>query len=114
MNPLHEDDLPEMLPKLKSETSSSFLVTSHSPEIMEVSTPSLHRIYNFIGKLIAWFFSRSHIEKILILVILAFTGFAMLQAALKLIASVISLLLLATLVYLAYKFVVPNNIEQEY
>ncbi|MEM7555393.1 MAG: hypothetical protein AAF378_15090 [Cyanobacteria bacterium P01_A01_bin.84] len=114
MNPQHGDDLPEVLPKLESDTKYTYLVASHSSEIMPVSASRLYGIYNFIGKLIAWFFSRSHVEKIVVIVILGFTGFAMLQAALKLIASVISLTLLVVLVYLGYKFFVPSNIEQKH
>lgn len=69
-------------------------------------------IINYIGKCINWFYHLPVIAKLVVVVVGFVLSFAMLQAALKLIASVISMALLAGLVYLGYNFFVAGESSQ--
>ncbi|MEO0932744.1 MAG: hypothetical protein AAFY21_02965 [Cyanobacteria bacterium J06641_2] len=65
-----------------------------------------------IRKITNWFYNLQAIGKFIAVVVGFILGFAILQAALKLIASVISMALLAGLVYLGYNFFVAGNSSQ--
>lgn len=69
-------------------------------------------IIYYAGKSINWFYHLPAIAKLVVVVVGLSVSFAMLQAALKLIASVISMALLAGLVYLGYNFFVAGNSSQ--
>lgn len=110
MNSKHEDDLQYRLEKLEAEVSSlpskvtpSQKIFSASDSGFSVDKPSP------LGKFMAWFTSLSKIKKIGVVSVLVVFGFAILEAALKLVASAIAFTLLAVLAYLGYKFVVPSK-----
>ena len=71
-----------------------------------------NRIIYYAVRLISWFYHLPVIAKLVVVVVGFVVSFAMLQAALKLIASVISMALLAGLVYLGYNFFVAGNSAQ--
>ena len=109
MNSKHENDLQYRLEKLEAEVNSSSINPSPLPKIVSTDS-SDHR--SPVKKFCAWFGSLSRIKKIGVVSVLVVFGFAILEAALKLVASAIAFTLLAVLAYLGYKFVVPNNIER--
>ena len=112
MNSKHEKDLPYRLEKLEAEVNSSKIHVSPSQKIFSASESDFSVDKSSpLKKFMAWFISLSKIKKIAVVSILVIFGFAILEAALKLVASAIAFTLLAVLAYLVYKFVVPNNLE---
>ena len=109
MNSKHENDLQYRLEKLEAEVNASSINPSPLPKIVSTDS-SDHR--SPVKKFFVWFGSLSRIKKIGVVSVLVVFGFAILEAALKLVASAIAFTLLAVLAYLGYKFVVPNNIER--
>lgn len=110
-NSKHENDLPYRLRKLETESNSSQIKLSPSQKVVSDSDSGFSVSKSPLGKFMAWFISLSKIEKIAVLSVLVVFGCAILQAVLKLVASLIAFTLLAVLAYLGYKFVVPSNIE---
>ncbi|MGB3642075.1 MAG: hypothetical protein WBA39_31530 [Rivularia sp. (in: cyanobacteria)] len=80
--------------------------------ILTTSNLNQNGIIYYIFWSINWFYHLPVIAKLVVVVVGFFISFAMLQAALKLIASVISMALLAGLVYLGYNFFVAGNSSQ--
>ncbi|MEM1391913.1 MAG: hypothetical protein AAF630_00400 [Cyanobacteria bacterium P01_C01_bin.38] len=80
--------------------------------ILTTSTVKQKSIIFYIEQIVRWFYHLPVIAKLIVVVVGFFVSFAMLQAALKLIASVISMALLAGLVYLGYNFFVAGNSSQ--
>jgi hypothetical protein len=60
-----------------------------------------------------WFNSLSGVKKLVVSGVTVLVGLAMLQAVFKLVASVITLALLAVLVYVGYKFFVSSTTRQK-
>ena len=112
MNSKNEKDLQYRLEKLEAEVNSSSNNVSPLQRIVSVSESDLPVSKSPLEKFVAWFISLSRIKKIAVLSVLVIFGCAILQAALKLVASLIAFTLLAVLAYLGYKFVVPSNIER--
>ncbi len=108
MSPQPQEDWQHSLEKLETEISTSSMVVK-SQEIINASDINFSSAYSHIVKLITWFMSLPLVVKLVVTSAVLLLGFAMLQAVLKLIASVISLALLAILVYLGYKFFVPSS-----
>lgn len=111
MNSKHENDLQYRLEKLEAEVNSSFLEVSPSQKVVSAPESGTQLEKSPLKKFMAWFTSLSKIQKIGVVSVLIVFGFAVLEAALKLLASAIAFALLAVLAYLGYKFVVPSNIE---
>ncbi|MEA5594541.1 hypothetical protein [Rivularia sp. UHCC 0363] len=111
MNPQTDENLSEYhLQKLVTETDSDdFKVASST--ILPTSIKYAGVPY-YIIKIIGWFWHLPNLAKPLILAVGFLLGFAILQSVLKLIASVISMALLAGLVYLGYNFFVAGNNPQ--
>lgn len=115
MNSKHEDDLQYRLEKLEAEVeaevNSSPSKVSPSQKIFSPPSDSSFSVdeSSALGKFVAWFTSLSKIKKIGVVSVLVVFGFAMLEAALKLVASAMAFALLAVLAYLGYKFVVPSK-----
>ncbi len=111
MNPQTQENLNEYhLQKLVTD------VDSDSVEAEIVSLPILPTSkFNYAGiteytfNTINWFLYLPALTKLIVLAVLVLLGFAILQAALKLIASAISMALFAGLVYLGYNFFVAGN-----
>lgn len=111
-NSKHENDLSYRLGKLEAEANSTPIKVSPSQKVVSASDSASPAGKSPLGKFMAWFISLSKIKKIAVLSVLVVFGCAILQAVLKLVASLIAFTLLAVLAYLGYKFVVPSNIER--
>ncbi len=116
MNPQTEENLDEYrLQKLFTEIDSDDLEITPLP-ILPTTNLSGAGIFDYIAKTIVktinWFWYLPGLAKLLVAGVVFVLGFAILQAALKLIASVISMALLFGLVYLGYNFFVAGNSSQ--
>ena len=112
MNPQTQENLNEYrLQKLVTQIDSHEAELTPLP-ILITSSLNKNGIISYIAKFMNWFYHLPAIAKLVVVVIGFLIGFAMLQAALKLIASVISMGLLAGLVYLGYNFFVAGNSSQ--
>lgn len=111
MNPQTQENLNEYrLQKLVTQRVHQAEIAP-LPILTTYSLKNKSIIYH-IGQIISWFYHLPVIAKLVVVVVGCFVSFAMLQAALKLIASVISVALLAGLVYLGYNFFVAGNSSQ--
>jgi len=112
MNPQTQENLQEYrLQKLVTQIDSESVEVTPLP-ISQTSKLSFTGIPLYIRRIANWFYKLPAIAKVLAVVVGFVLGFAILQAALKLIASVISMALLAGLVYLGYNFFVAGNSSQ--
>ena len=108
MNP-PEEDLKSRLQKLEAEMNTDLVIVPQSQKLVKSSHsgfPSLY--YNFV-RFVTFFNNLSGVQKLVVSGVGLLLGLAILQAVLKLVAAVISLALLAILVYVGYKFLVSNN-----
>jgi hypothetical protein len=108
MNRQPEEGFQNSLQKLDGEINSSSVVFP-SQQIIKISDLSLSNGNKRSSRFLNWFASLSRVAKLVVLGVAVLFAFAMLQAALKLVAGAISLTLLAVLVYLGYKFVVSGS-----
>jgi F0F1-type ATP synthase assembly protein I len=99
MNPQPEEDLQQRLQKLEAEINSSSR-RKYQPDATQVS---------FSEQIATWFNSLSGTGKLVAASVGILLGIALLQAALKFVASAISLALLAGLVYFGYKIIVSSS-----
>ncbi|MBV6622186.1 MAG: hypothetical protein KI793_04385 [Rivularia sp. (in: Bacteria)] len=112
MNPQKQENLNEYrLQKLVTQINSQSTELAPLPIL---TTYKLHprSIIFYAIEAINWFYCLRAIAKVIVVIVGLLLGFAILQAALKLIASVISMALLAGLVYLGYNFFVAGNSSQ--
>jgi hypothetical protein len=115
MNPEREDDLHSRLQQLEEEMNSS------SPKVVveQPKTEKQTSKFNFLPwkphleRFKIWFKSLSGMGKIAVGGVSVLLGLAMLQAVIKLVASVVSLAVLAVLVYLGYKFFVSGSFQRK-
>jgi hypothetical protein len=109
MNPQTQENLNEYrLGKLVAEIDSDEVEVAPLP-ISPTSKLNYADQKFYIIKVINWFWHLPGLAKLLVVVVGFLFGFAILQTALKLIASVISMALLAGLVYLGYNFFVAGD-----
>ena len=107
MNPQPEEDLQRRLQKLEAEINSQ-------PEKPRTSTKLNFEMLNSqLMQLQSWFNSLTGTKKLVVLSVSVLLGLAMLQAVFKLVASAISLAVLAGLVYVGYKFYVSSSFQQK-
>ncbi|MDY6902644.1 MAG: hypothetical protein SWZ49_31925 [Cyanobacteriota bacterium] len=112
MNPQAQDNLKEYrLQKLVTQIDSDSVEVAPLP-MLQTSKLNNSGIFLYIRKITNWFYSLQVVAKFIAVIVGFVLGFAILQAALKLIASVISMALLAGLVYLGYNFFVAGNSSQ--
>lgn len=115
MNPQREDDLQHRLQQLEEEINSS------SPKVV-VEQPQAQKQtqFNFLSykphleRFKIWFKSLSGTGKLVVGGVSVLLGLAMLQAVFKLVASVVSLAVLAGIVYLGYKFFVSGSFQRKH
>ena len=112
MNPQREEDLQRRLNKLEADINSSPEVV---PQPQEQQMPqSVFAKFNLqLERFQIWFNSLSGTKKLVVSGVTVLVGLAMLQAVFKLVASVISLALLAVLVYVGYKFFVSGSFQRK-
>jgi hypothetical protein len=113
MNPQREEDLQRRLQKLEAEIDSSPLRFNEKEEKTQTSQSNFPIFNSQLERFTLWFNSLSKTGKLVVSGVALLFGFAVLQAVLKLVASIISLALLAVLVYLGYKFFVSKNLRHK-
>ncbi|MBG1270167.1 hypothetical protein [Nostoc sp. WHI] len=112
MNPQRDEDLQRRLDKLEAEINSSPEVV---PQPQQKQTPQFGfaNLNLQLERFQIWFNSLSRTKKLVVSGVTVLLGLAMLQTVFKLIASVITLALLAALVYVGYKFFVSSNFQRK-
>ncbi|AFY54930.1 hypothetical protein Riv7116_2415 [Rivularia sp. PCC 7116] len=112
MNPQKQENLNEYrLYKLVTQINSESKELAPLP-ILTTYKLNQRSIIFYLMQTINWFYYLPAIAKVIVVIVVLLLGFAILQAALKLIASIISMALLAGLVYLGYNFFVAGNSSQ--
>lgn len=109
MNPQPEKDLQRRLQQLEASIKSPTNVESSKQTIDTQSGSPVRTTERFL----LWFNNQSGIAKVAVLGVAVVFGFAIVQATLKLVASVISLAVLAALVYFGYKFLVSKSFDNK-
>jgi hypothetical protein len=111
MNPQPEEDLQRRLNQLEAEINSP---PGGVPQPQEQTPKSVFANLNLqLERFRIWFNSLSGTKKLVVSGVTVLVGLAMLQAVFKLVASVISLALLAVLVYVGYKFFVSSSFQRK-
>jgi len=111
MNPQPEEDLQRRLNKLEAEINSPPGVV---PQPQEQTPQSIFASFNLqLERFQIWFNTLSGTKKLVVSGVTVLIGLAMLQAVFKLVASVITLALLAVLVYVGYKFFVSGSFHRK-
>ena len=115
MNSQPEQDSERRLEQLEAELNSPpslpVVISDQTPEqsqkdISPNLQPQLKRFFN-------WFNNLSNLGKLMVIVVGAIVGIAILRAVLSLVAAVISLGVLAVLLYLAYQFFIVRKTENK-
>ncbi|MEA5553705.1 hypothetical protein VB713_22455 [Anabaena cylindrica UHCC 0172] len=113
MNPQSEEELQRRLQKLEAEMNS-FSPTQSQPEGQkQTPTSGFAKLNSYLERSRSWFQSLSRMKKLAVGGVVMVLGLLMLQTVFKLVTSVISLALLAGLVYLGYKFFVSNSFQSK-
>ncbi|MGM3304370.1 hypothetical protein ACSQ6I_00010 [Anabaena sp. WFMT] len=113
MNPQPEEELQRRLQKLEAEINS-FSPTQSQPEGEKQTPTSGFAKFNlYLERSRFWFQGLSGMKKLAVGGAVMVLGLLMLQTVFKLVTSVISLALLAVLVYLGYKFFVSNSFQRK-
>jgi hypothetical protein len=113
MNPQPEEDLQRRLQKLEAEMNSSSKEVSPPEAPKSTIGFSFEKLNSQLIRLQNWFNSLTGTKKLVFISVTVLLGIAMLQALLKLVASAISLAVLAVLVYVGYKFFVSSSFQQK-
>ncbi|OUL36459.1 hypothetical protein BV372_07240 [Nostoc sp. T09] len=113
MNPQPEEDLQRRLQKLEADINSSSAEVSPTEERKQTFQFSFGSLNSQLTRIQSWFNTLSGTKKLVVLGVTAVLGIAMLQTFLKLVASVISLAVLALLVYVGYKFFVSSSFQHK-
>jgi uncharacterized membrane protein len=113
MNPQREEDLQHRLQKLEAEINSPSGEVGQPQQPKQTSQSSFLNFNAHLAKLRLWFNGLSKTSKLIVSGVSVLLGFALVQAALKLVASAITLALLAVLVYLGYKFFVSGSFQNK-
>jgi hypothetical protein len=113
MNSQPEEELQRRLQKLEAEINS-FSPTKPETEAQKQTSPSgFAKLSTYAERSLFWFQSLSSGKKLVVGGAGMFVGFLVLQTVFKLVTSVISLALLAVLVYLGYKFFVSKSPQRK-
>jgi hypothetical protein len=108
MNPQPEEDLQRRLQKLEAEINS-FSPNPQRETQQQTSQSGFAKLNLYLERSKIWFQSLSGLKKLAVAGGGMLLGLLVLQTVFKLVASVISLAVLAVLVYLGYKFFVSNS-----
>ncbi|MHC5595884.1 MAG: hypothetical protein ACYTXC_07990 [Nostoc sp.] len=111
MNHQPEEDLQRRLDQLEAEMNSTPGVV---PQPQKQTPQSIFANLNLqLERFGVWFNSLSGTKKLVVSGVTVVVGLAMLQTVFKLVASVITLALLAALVYVGYKFFVSGSFQRK-
>ncbi|MBH8576425.1 hypothetical protein I8752_26235 [Nostocaceae cyanobacterium CENA369] len=113
MNYQPEEDLERRLQKLETEINSSSKEVERSQSPNNTSESSFTNLKSHLRRSQLWFNNLSGTSKIVFAGVAVLLGFALVQAVLKLVASAISLAVLALLVYVGYKFFVSGSFQNK-
>jgi hypothetical protein len=113
MNHQPEQDLQRRLENLEAEINSTSVDIGQPAKNTETSPPAFVNWKSRLAKLQLWFKNLNGITKVIVGGVSVLLGLAILQALLRLVASVISVALLGFLVYLGYKFFVSGNSQKK-
>lgn len=113
MNPQPEEDLQRRLRNLEAQMHSQAVDVGQSPENRQKSPSAFVNLKSHVVRLQLWFENLNRITKVIVAGVGVLVGLAMLQAVMKLVASVITVAVLAFFVYLGYKFFVSGSFEKK-
>ncbi|HYW18417.1 MAG TPA: hypothetical protein VE956_03725 [Nodularia sp. (in: cyanobacteria)] len=113
MNPQPEEDLQRRLQNLEAQIHSQSVDVGQPPENRQKLPYAFLNFKSHVARLQLWFENLNGITKVIVAGVGVLLGFAMLQAVMKLVASVISVAVLAFFVYLGYKFFVSGSGEKK-
>jgi hypothetical protein len=113
MNPQREEDLQRRIEKLEAEINSSPGELPQAQGQKQMPQSVFANLNLQLERFQIWFNSLSGVKKLVVSGVTVLVGLAMLQAVFKLVASVITLALLAVLVYVGYKFFVSSTTRQK-
>ncbi|WP_414548279.1 hypothetical protein [Anabaena sp. CCY 0017] len=112
-NPQSDEDLQRRLQNLEAQINSKSVNVEQQPENTQKLQSAFLKFKSHLARLQPWFQNLNGITKVIVAGVGVLVGFAMLQAVLTLVASVISVAVLAFLVYLGYKFFVSGNLQKK-
>ncbi|AFY36101.1 hypothetical protein [Calothrix sp. PCC 7507] len=113
MNPQSEEELQRRLQKLEAEIKSSSVGSTQKEAPRQESQFSFPSLKLLLERSLNRLNSLSGTKKLVVLGTTAVLGLVVLQTVLKLVASVISMALLAVLVYVGYKFFVSSGVQHK-
>ncbi|MBW4641876.1 MAG: hypothetical protein KME23_02440 [Goleter apudmare HA4340-LM2] len=113
MNPQSEEELQQRLQKLEAEIKSSSVKVTQPEAQRQKSQSGVSSFNSQLTRLRDWFDSLSGTKKLVVLGVTTLVGLGVLQTVLKLVTSVISLAVLAVLVYVGYKFFVSSSFQHK-
>ncbi|MEH2309186.1 hypothetical protein [Nostoc sp.] len=111
MNPQPEEDLQRRLDKLEAEINSVPGAVTQPQGDKQMPQSVFANFSLQLERFKIWFNGLSGTKKLVVSGVTVLVGLAMLQAVFKLVASVITLALLAVLVYVGYKFFVSSSFQ---
>ena len=115
MNPQENQDLERKIQQLEAEIEqvpSSPTVETEAGLPIQMTTKEYPTVKSLLNRVTNWFNGLPGVGKILAIAVAAVVGFAILRSVLYLTASLISLGILAGIVYLVYKFfIAPKSAE---
>ncbi|HLO87475.1 MAG TPA: hypothetical protein VK203_21070 [Nostocaceae cyanobacterium] len=111
MNSQPEEELQRRLRELEAKINSSS--TTPSPQETRTPTVGFANWKLYLERFRTWFGGLSVVNKLVVTGVAMLLSGLLLQTVFKLVSSVISLALLAGLVYLGYKFFVSNSFQNK-
>ncbi|TAF06733.1 MAG: hypothetical protein EAZ77_11615 [Nostocales cyanobacterium] len=113
MNPQPEEDLLRRLQKLEAEINSFSPHPNQSETQKQTNQTGFAKLNWHFQRSQIWFQGLSGMKKLAVGGLAIFLGLLVLQTVFKLVASLISLAVLAVLVYVGYKFLLPNSSQRK-
>ncbi|CEJ47874.1 hypothetical protein [Umezakia ovalisporum] len=113
MNPQPEEHWRRHLQNLEAEINFKSVDVGQPPKNTQNSQSVFLNFRSRLARLQLWFNNLNRTSKLIVAGVGVLLGFAMVQAVLKLVASVITVALLIFLVYLGYKFFVSGSLEKK-
>ncbi|MBE9053003.1 hypothetical protein IQ243_21770 [Nostocales cyanobacterium LEGE 11386] len=113
MNPQPEEDLQRRLQNLEAEINSPPGNVGQPPDQTQKSQFDFFNFKSHLTRSRLWFNNLSGTTKLIVAGVGVVLGLAILQTVVKLVTSVLSLALLAVLVYFGYKFFVSGSFQNK-
>jgi purine-cytosine permease-like protein len=113
MNHQPPEDLQRRLENLEAQINSASVDMREPPKNTQTSQPAFLHWKSRLTQLQLWFENLNGITKVIVGGAGVLLGLAILQALLRLVASVISVAVLGFLLYLGYKFFVSGNSQKK-